>query len=185
MSDTTIEAPGAQTGDTDTAPFKPRLAARDGKRRKFLCIVDDTPECAKAVHFASRRARHTHGGVTLLYVLKPADFQHWAAVEAVMRQEAREAAEEVMKGHADHAFQVAERPAELLFREGEAREVMLELIGEDKDIAVLVLGAGVGNDGPGPLVSGLLARDLSSGSFPVPVTIVPGHLTDEEINFLA
>ncbi|MEM8784455.1 MAG: universal stress protein [Pseudomonadota bacterium] len=170
--------------EVKTAPEIPRLAARDGKRRKFLCVVDGTAECDKAVYFASRRAHHTYGGVTLLYVIPPADFQHWGAVEALMREEARAEGEAALTRQADRVFAVSQRPAELVFREGGIREEILALIKEDPDIAVLVLGTCTDGDGPGPLVSALAGRDPTA-RYPIPVTLVPGHLSDEEINFLA
>src|SRR5215467_12176115 len=66
-------------------------------RRKFLAVVDHTPECHVALRFASRRAQHTGGLVTLLYVISPSDVQQWAGVERVMRQEAREEAEQFLQ----------------------------------------------------------------------------------------
>ena len=71
---------------------------------------------------------------------------------------------------------------ERAIREGDKLQEILALIEEDKDIAILILGAGTGKEGPGPLVSGL-AKVV--GSFPVPVAIVPGHLTDEELDAMS
>ncbi|MBM3518185.1 MAG: universal stress protein, partial [Alphaproteobacteria bacterium] len=65
--------------------------------RKFLVVVDDTPECRVALRFACRRARKTQGGVTLVRVIEPADFQHWAAVGNLMREEARAEAETLLQ----------------------------------------------------------------------------------------
>ena len=62
-------------------------------RRKFLVVVDHSPECRVAIRFAARRAQHTGGIVTLLYVVAPADFQQWAGVERVMREEAHQEAD--------------------------------------------------------------------------------------------
>lgn len=159
--------------------------APDGKRRKFLCVIDKTPECSRAVQYAARRAKHTHGGVLLLYVLPQASFQHWAAVEELMREEAREEADAYMLEQADRVFRVSGAAAELVFREGDAHDEILALIKEDEDIAVLVLAAASGKEGPGPLVSAFAARDVSGGGFPIPLTLVPGHLSDTEINALA
>ena len=61
--------------------------------RKFMVVVDDTPECMNAMRFAARRAQKTGGGVVMLYVIAPDDFQHWVGVAELMRQEAREGAE--------------------------------------------------------------------------------------------
>jgi hypothetical protein len=57
------------------------------------------------------------------------------------------------------------------------------LIEADGDIAVLVLAAGTGREGPGPLVSSLVGR--SSGTFPVPITVVPGSLDEAAIAAIA
>ena len=70
-------------------------------RRNFLVVVDDTPECRVALRFACMRAHRTGGGVVLLRVMEPADFQHWMAVEKLMREEAREEAEELLRGLSD------------------------------------------------------------------------------------
>jgi len=72
-------------------PAQPQAEA---KRRKFLVIVDGTPESEVAIHFASLRALHTQGVVTLLAVLEPGDTsQQWLGVANIMREEARAEAE--------------------------------------------------------------------------------------------
>jgi len=43
---------------------------------------------------------------------------------------------------------------------------------------VLVLGAGTGRKGPGPLVTQMTKN---SGTLPVPITIVPGDLSKEKL----
>ena len=153
-------------------------------KRKFLCVVDGSRECAAAVHFAARRAKHTGGNVALLFVIEPGDFQHWAAVKDIMREEARDEAEEVLKALATQVMEVSQRPAELVIKEGEIKGQILALIEQDRAIGVLVLGAASGKDGPGPLVSSLASRDQVS-PFLIPVTVVPGHLTPDEIDSLA
>ncbi len=150
--------------------------------RKFLVVVDDTPECRVALRFASRRAQATGGGVTLLYVMEPADFQHWMAVGDLMREEAREAAEQVLQGLAAEVNELSGIMPELVVREGRRLDELLALIEEDHGIRVLVLGAAPGAEGPGPLVSALAGQ--ISGSFRIPFTIVPGTLSDAQIDEL-
>lgn len=151
------------------------------ERRKFLCVVDASPECNVAVYYAGRRARHLDGAVSLLYVIEPEGFQHWATVKDIMIQEARDEAEAVLKMFSDRVQDVTGRPAELVIREGKIREEIFKQIDEDKSIAVLVLGAAAGKDGPGPLVSSLAGRDQTS-QFPIPVIVVPGNLSGDDIN---
>ena len=67
---------------------------------------------------------------------------------------------------------------ELVIREGEAVPEILSQIREDAEIGVLVLGAGSDKGGPGPLVTQLAK---SSGSLPVPITVVPGELSKERL----
>ncbi len=150
--------------------------------RQFLVVVDDTPECRKALRFAWRRAHRTGAGVTLLRVIDPVDFQHWLSVEERMREEAREEADELLKKLAAEVQQQSTILPELVVREGDVREVVVKLIEEDKTIRILVLGAGTGSEGPGPLVSQLAGK--MSGAMRVPVTVVPGNLSDAQLDLL-
>ncbi|TNE37068.1 MAG: universal stress protein [Alphaproteobacteria bacterium] len=164
-----------------SAPAPERAPVR---KRKFLCVVDASDECAAAVHFAARRAANTGGHVALLFVVEPEEYQHWSAVKDIMLEESREEAQDVLTKFADKVQQVTGGPAELIIREGKIREQINALVSEDREIGVLVLGAATGKDGPGPLVSALAGRD-QAGRFPLPVTVVPGNLSDEEIDALA
>jgi len=152
------------------------------KRRKFLVIVDDTPECQKALRFAWRRAKHTGGGVALLRAVNSVDFQQWLAVEEKMREEAQAEAEELLRNLAGKVHADSGILPELVVRQGEAKQVILQLIEEDPGICVLVLGAGTTADGPGPLVSMLVGK--MAGQMHVPITVVPGSLSDEQLDEL-
>jgi nucleotide-binding universal stress UspA family protein len=153
------------------------------QRRKFLVVVDTTPECKVALRFASRRAQHTGGIVTLLSVVAPADFQQWAGVERVMREEAHQEAEQMLHGAAKVVNDIVGAMPELVIREGRTAEEVRALIRDDRAISILVLAAGTSSEGPGPLVSAV-ARP-ASGAYPIPVTVVPGNLNDDEIDALA
>jgi nucleotide-binding universal stress UspA family protein len=149
-----------------------RLSREAGHRRKFLAIIDDTPECERAVAYASKRAQSTSGVLVLLYVIEPDDFQHWLGVEKIMREEANATARAALDGI----------EPELVVREGKPTEEIHKLIEEDQDIAILVLAAGAGKEGPGPLVGAVAGK---GAAFPIPVTVVPQNLSDEEIDSLA
>ncbi|MEM0943447.1 MAG: universal stress protein [Pseudomonadota bacterium] len=148
--------------------------------RKFMVVIDETPECAQAMRFAARRAQSTGGGVIMLYVIEPEDFQHWVGVAEVMRAEAFEAAETRLDDLAAEMKSYADLTAERVIREGQTREEILNLIADDPDIGVLVLGADADGDGPGPLITHLVTK--MAGAFPIPVTIVPGQLSLEKID---
>jgi len=150
------------------------------RRNKFLVVVDDTPECRTAIRFACRRAWHVGGGVILLRVIEPPDFQHWMGVEQVMREEAREAAEELLKSLADDISKDTNLVPEFVIRDGYVKDELLSLIEEDPDIRILVLAASPDTGGPGPLVKSLVGE--MSGTFAVPITVVPGNLTDQQLD---
>ena len=152
------------------------------QRRKFLVIVDDSPECRLALRFAARRAYNTRGGVTLLSVVQPAEFQHWLGVETLMQEEAREAAEALLKQLAAEVNKATDIVPELVIRIGKTPEEMIGLINEDQEISILVLGASQAEEGPGPLVSALTSQ--MTGILRVPITIVPGSLSIEQIDAL-
>jgi len=94
------------------------MAETEARIRKFLVYVDDTPECRLALRFACRRAKHTGGGVTLLRVVVPGDFQHWMAVEDRMREEALEEAEQLLHNLAGEVNESSGIMPELVVREG-------------------------------------------------------------------
>jgi nucleotide-binding universal stress UspA family protein len=160
-----------------------RKSHEEGHRRKFLVIIDDTPECSRAVRYAGRRAHHTNGAVVFLFVIGPTDFQHWMGVENIMRAEAMETAEAALGRFADTLRESLGIEPELVIREGNRSDEIVKLIEADEDIAVLVLAAGTDKEGPGPLVVALAGK--AAGSFPVPITIVPGTLDDDAIDAIA
>jgi nucleotide-binding universal stress UspA family protein len=152
--------------------------------RKFLCVVDDTPECQVAVRYAARRAEHTLGHVALVNVIEPVDRQQWMAVEARMREEAYSEAERALYQAAALVNQASGGRPELIIREGQPLPEVTMLLKQDPSISILVLGAGTSKAGPGPLVSALIGTEMTK-SFPIPVTIVPGNLSDEDLDALA
>ncbi|MBM3570048.1 MAG: universal stress protein [Alphaproteobacteria bacterium] len=152
-------------------------------RTKFLVVVDDTPECRVALRFAARRARRLGSAVVMLRVIEPTDFKQWGGVEELMREEARAEAEQLLQDVAAQVNQAAGLVPEFVVKEGRKRDVVLDLIKSDAGIRILVLGAAAGESGPGPLVASLAGQ--MSGQLPIPVTVVPGSLTDAQIDDLS
>ena len=151
--------------------------------RVFLVVVDETEEYRLAVHYAARRASHTGGKLALLYVIEPAELQHWLAIEELARAERREAAEELLRTLCEDIAPVAGSTPIVYIREGRRRDELLALIGEDPTISILVLAAGTGAEGPGPLVSHLTGK--AAARLRIPITIVPGGLSIEEVDALS
>lgn len=161
-----------------------RQSFESGHRRKFLVVIDETAECERALYYAARRAQRTGGVLVFLYVIARGEFQHWLGVEAIMRAEAEEEARKTLFKFVDRAREVSGIEPEIVIREGTRSAEVQTLIAEDLDIATLVLAAATTSEGPGPLVTSL-AGGRQAGAFPIPITIVPGALTDEEIDALS
>ncbi len=146
--------------------------------RKFLVVLDDSRECLNAMRFAAMRAAKTGGGVAILSVIPPDEFNHWIGVGVVMREEARERIHAHFEVFAKWMRDKQGVDPELVIREGQPVDEIIAQVREDSEIGVLVLGAGTDKKGPGPLVTQLTR---SSGNLPIPITIVPGDLSKERL----
>ncbi|GGB10758.1 universal stress protein [Allosediminivita pacifica] len=146
--------------------------------RKFLVVLDDSRECLNAMRFAAMRAAKTQGGVKILSIIPPDEFQHWIGVGEVMREESRERINAHFEVFAKWMRDKQGVDPELVIREGEAVPEIVAELKEDEEIGVLVLGAAADKKGPGPLVNQLTR---TAGSLPVPITVVPGDLSKEQL----
>lgn len=165
------EAPEKTTPETSASVDSPRV---------FLVVVDETEEMRVALRFAALRARSTGGKVAMLYVVEPSEFQHWMSVGDIMREEARTEAEQVLQRMAAEVSNLCGSLPILYVREGDRRDQLLELLEEEPNISILVLGAATNKRGPGPLVSAVTGKFL--GRLHIPVTVVPDSMTVEEID---
>jgi len=86
--------------------------------RKFLVVLDDSSECLNAMRFAAMRAARTGGGVSILAVIPPEEFQHWIGVSDLMRAEARERIEAHFEVFAKWMRDRQRIEPELVIREG-------------------------------------------------------------------
>jgi nucleotide-binding universal stress UspA family protein len=166
--------------DTSPPAESPQPEASDEHERIFLVVVDETEEMQKALHFACRRALHTGGRVALLYVIEPPEFQHWLGVERVMQDEARQQAEQTLQTLAAKVQAMTTKVPVLYVREGPRRDELLALIKEEPSISLLVLATATGREGPGPLVTYLVSQ--LGGQTDIPVTLVPGRMSEAEID---
>ena len=160
-----------------------RRSYETGHKPKCLVVVDDTAEWDRAVYYAARWAVRIGGGVVMLRVIETEDrHQQWLGVADIMRAEAHEGANAALDRAAGRANGIAAITPERVIREGDPTEQILDVIDKDADISVLVLAASVGPEGPGPIIT-TIAKTV--GAFPIPVAVVPGNLTDDDIDALS
>jgi len=160
-----------------------RRSYEKGHKRKYLVIIDDSEECERAVHWAAKRAGRTKSQIVMLRVIDTEESnQQWLGVADVMMAEAKEAANKAFDKYTAVIKKIARLTPERSIRQGDLTEEILKLIEEDADIGILALAAGTGKDGPGPLVSSL---SKTAGTFPIPIAVVPGQLSDDELDAMA
>ena len=146
--------------------------------RKFLVILDDSRECLNAMRFAAMRAAKTGGGVEVLSIIAPDEFNHWIGVSDIMRAEARERIEVHFEVFAKWMRDKQNVDPELVIREGDAVTEIIAQIEDDPEVGVLVLGAAVDKKGPGPLIT---AVTKAAVELTIPITIVPGDMSKERL----
>ncbi len=148
--------------------------------RIFLVVVDDSPELSVALAYACRRARHSGGRIAMLQVIEPSEFRHWTAVEELIREERRTEAEQHLLKLARRVIELTGTLPVLYIKEGDRRDQLVRLMAEDPSISILILAASTAPEGPGPLISYLTGPGLAK--LRIPLTVVPGNLTAEQID---
>jgi nucleotide-binding universal stress UspA family protein len=128
--------------------------------RVFLVVVDESKELQAALHYAARRAAHTGGRIALLHVIEPSELQHWISIENIAREERREEAEQLMQRLCEEIAPIAGTIPIVYIREGRRHDQLLALIAEEPSISILVLAAGTGPEGPGPLITYLTGKPV-------------------------
>ena len=160
-----------------------RRSYEQGHSAKCLVVVGDTAEGDRAVYYASRWSVRVGGGVVMLRVIELKDRnQQWLGVADIMKAEAEETANLALDRASGRANGIAAITPERIIREGDPMEQILDVIDKDVDIAVLILAASAGAEGPGPIITALAKL---AGTFPIPMTVVPGNLSDADIDALS
>jgi nucleotide-binding universal stress UspA family protein len=160
---------------------KKKVSNQDPER-VFLVVIDDSEELHQALYYAGRRAKRLKGRISLMYCIPPAEFQHWAGVGELMREEAREEAESMLRVNSEYIHELTGKYPSVHLREGDPNIELINLINEDKDISMLILGGNTEGESSGPLVTYLTTKGAAMCR--VPIAIVPGNLSDEDIDFL-
>ncbi len=150
--------------------------------RTYLVVIDDSAEARTALRFASRRAAKTGGSVEVLAVVQPQDFVQWGGVQAAIEEEQRLRIAASVTASVGEIIDAAGITPEIVVREGDPVSVVRAYVGTRADIAALVLGAAASGH-PGPLVADFTGND--AGKLPCPVMIVPGSLTEEQLEQLS
>ena len=146
--------------------------------RVYLVIIDETQEAHSALRFAARRAIDTNGAVHILALVPKQGFNAFGGIQATIEEEAHDRAEVMANSAAGELINESGLVPQIAVREGDGQKVINEYLAEHPEVAALVLGAAAEGN-PGPLVSHFSG---CAGQLPCPLFIVPGGLSDEEID---
>lgn len=160
--------------------------AVSASRRKFLVVADDSPEFSAALKYACRRARSTGGHVAMLRVIVPAEFEHWSGVREEIERQEREEAEALLQSLAAQVVAETGLPPEFIIKHADSvRTALKSVVAADPTIKILILATSTAGRGPGPLIAAIAKEGVGFGGRKLPVTVVPGDLTDQELDELA
>jgi hypothetical protein len=151
----------------------------------FACLViaDESPEFPAALTYASLLAKGAGWRLVMLRVIEPSEPAPWASVSEEIRRQAQSAGESLIQRFSAEIWAETGVTAEAIIVEGDLRPEVRKLIEADPSIALVVLAAAHGPGGPGPLVASL-AKGQGLGGRAVPVLVVPGALSKEEVRAL-
>ena len=152
------------------------------KNRLFLVVADDSKELHQAIYYAARRAATAGGEVALFRCIEPIEGQLWGGVTEIMEAEAELASKNLLLELSEYCEKLGAPKPRTFVRKGILHEELFNLIDKEKAIRVLVLGVSTEHGNPGPLINYVINK--GSNECRVPITIVPGNLTDEQIDAL-
>jgi nucleotide-binding universal stress UspA family protein len=150
--------------------------------RTYLVVIDDSPESRAALRFAARRAARTGGAVEVLAIIPPQDFVQWGGVQAAIEEVQRLRIEASVTAHVGEIVDAAGIKPVIVVEQGEPVSVVRAYVGTRSDIAALVLGAAPSGN-PGPVVTNFTGND--AGKLPCIVMIIPGSMSDEQLEALS
>ena len=152
------------------------------RNRLFLVVADDSKELHQALYYAARRAATAGGEVALFRCIEPIEGQLWGGVTEIMEAEAEQASKNLLLELGEYCEKLGAPKPRTFVRKGILHEELFNLIDKEKAIRVLVLGVSTEHGNPGPLINYVINK--GSNECRVPITIVPGNLTDEQIDAL-
>ena len=150
-------------------------------KRIFLVVADETSEMHQAIYYASRRAATANGEVAIFRCIEPPEGQLWGGVTKIMEAEAEKLSKELLINLSNYCIELGTPKPKTYLKKGNTSNELIKLINSESLITVLVLGASTETGNPGPLINFVIN---ASNECRVPITIVPGNLTDQQIDNL-
>lgn len=153
-------------------------------KHTLLVCMNDKQHTETALRFACARAKRTNATVEMLCVIDPVDYNTLFSVGDMIREDRKAAARKRMRELATQMEQEYGMQPELQLHVGNIVEEIVRTVGENKTISMIIMG--VATDGSSAK-SGLLQQMVQSlgHEYLIPLLMVPGNLTNDQITALA
>jgi len=148
----------------------------------YMIVADGSDEFQTAMRYASLSAKAAGAGVLVLRILGAVGFRQWGNIEERMKLEQRQQAEQLMAGVEQTIKDVSGIQAEIVIREGQKVEQVLAVLENRPRVKKLILAASTNPAGPGPLIEHFAGKGMEQLN--APLTIIPGHLSDDALDAL-
>ncbi len=148
----------------------------------YLVCVNEKEHSRTALKYACAKAKARSGAVAMLYVVEPVDYNTIFSVADVIRDERRAEAQALLETFAEVAME-RHIPAQSWVRDGMIAEEICACLKEHPEITMLLLGvAADGSSNKGGVLTSLTA--MLGHRYHIPLLLVPGNLTDAQIEEL-
>jgi nucleotide-binding universal stress UspA family protein len=151
--------------------------------KKYLVVVDESQELENAIYFAASRAQKLNRSISLLYVIDHAINAQWSKIENLIEQEATSDAKKICRKWAQKIKDRFGIECEIILKLGNRVDEILKLLREDKTIRFLILASASESEDPGPIIKALIGKKNKELS--IPIVIVPGSMSEKDIDLIA
>lgn len=151
---------------------------------KFLVCMDDTEHARIALRFACSRAQKRGGAVDVIHVIDTDEVQSYPLMAEKMLDEKRKAGKALLQTVHAEAARWAPVTIKEIVREGVIGEEILKVVEDDLDANMLVLGMAPESSPKGRSLVSWLTNQLGK-RLQIPIMVVPGNLTDLQIEELS
>ncbi len=149
-------------------------------KKRYLVCVNEKEHSKTALFYACTNAKNTASVVDMLYVIDPVDYNTIFSVADVIKEERRNDAIKLFEELQEKAEKWYGMKPNGVIREGIITEEVIKQINDDPNIVKLFLG--VAKDGSSNKTNLLSQLTSEIGKeFFVPLIVVPGNLTKEQI----
>lgn len=154
------------------------------KKTTLLICVNNKEHSHVALKFACMMAKSRKASVTMLGVIDPMDYNTIFSVADVIKEDRIQEAETLMKTWAKEMKAWAGVTPKIVIEEGGIVDTIMAQIAADDSISMLILGAA--DDGSAGRSAGPLAELTSEigDRYHIPLMVIPGNLTDQQIQAL-